>query len=76
MKPMPNDDKQVARRGRRTFLAGLLTGAGAFAALGGQKPGTAAAKPAAPPEQAPDTAAPILYRRTAEVERYYRTLYY
>ena len=77
MKPMPNDDKPVAgRAGRRTFLAGLLTGAGALAALGGEKPGPAAATPAAPAEQAPDTAAPILHRRTAEVERYYRTLYY
>ncbi len=59
--------------GRRTFLAGLLTGAGAVAALTGA-PRKAAARKEPP---APDPAAPqpVLYRRTEEVERYYRTLY-
>ncbi len=56
---------------RRTFLAGLLTGAGAVAALSrGARP--AAARAEAP---APAPAAPVLYRRTEDVERYYRTLY-
>lgn len=63
------------RPSRRTFLAGLLTGVGAAGALG-----AAAPRPAARPTQAAsgagEAAGPILYRRTAEAERYYRTLYY
>jgi hypothetical protein len=56
---------------RRSFLASLLTGAGAAAGLG-SLPEQAAAKK----DQTPaDTVQPILYRRTKEVERYYRTLY-
>lgn len=71
------DEKPAAgRSGRRTFLVGLLTGAGVVTALGGGgKKGTATARPAAPSAERTDPAAPILYRRTAEVERYYRTLY-
>jgi len=54
--------------GRRTFLKGLLTGAGVAVALGMvPKKATAQTKPGAPD--------PILYRRTEEVDRYYRTLY-
>ncbi len=57
--------------GRRTFLKGLLTGAGVAAALGmtGKK-AAAATKP-----NKPSTREPILYRRTEDVERYYKTLY-
>ncbi len=55
--------------GRRKFLKGLLTGAGAAAALGlTTKKGAAAPKKATGREL-------ILYRRTEDVERYYRTLY-
>jgi len=57
--------------GRRKFLKGLLTGAGVTAALGmtGKK-AAAVTKP-----KKPSTREPILYRRTEDVERYYRTLY-
>ncbi|MFQ5881873.1 MAG: twin-arginine translocation signal domain-containing protein [Candidatus Methylomirabilales bacterium] len=55
--------------GRRRFLKGLLTGAGVAAALGviGKKVEAAPKKPTAQE--------PVLYRRTEDVERYYRTLY-
>jgi hypothetical protein len=59
--------------GRRTFLVGLLTGAGAAAALASVPPNAAAKKEAAVAES--PQAEPVLYRRTAETERYYRTLY-
>lgn len=59
---------------RRTFLFGLLTGAGVAAAVGtvvspkrSRPQGPAAASPAKGVE-------PILYARTAEAERYYKTL--
>lgn len=58
--------------GRRTFLVGLLTGAGVAAALG------AAPRKAAGTKGPGQSGAPgglILYRRTEEAERYYRTLY-
>jgi hypothetical protein len=55
--------------GRRTFLKGLLTGAGVAAALG------MTGKKAAAATKKPSTREPILYRRTEDVERYYRTLY-
>ena len=58
--------------GRRTFLAGILTGAGAAAAVG------VAARPAATKEPSPPAPAPsdpVLYQRTEDTERYYRTLY-
>jgi hypothetical protein len=58
--------------GRRTFVVGLLTGAGAAAALSGPTR-TATAKSSA--SAAPSRRQPILYRRTEESERYYRTLY-
>ena len=58
--------------GRRGFLAGLLTGAGVAAALG-VAPRKAAAKKKL--TQGPSPAEPILYRRTKEAERYYKTLY-
>ncbi len=55
--------------GRRKFLKGLLTGAGLTAVLGltGKKAAAALKKPS--------TREPILYRRTEDVERYYKTLY-
>jgi hypothetical protein len=53
------------------FLKGLLTGAGVAAALG--MTGKKAA--AAPKPKKPSTREPILYRRTEDVERYYKTLY-
>lgn len=58
--------------GRRTFLAGLLTGAGAVGAMAAAPP-----KAGAKREETRDQgdAGPILYRRTEDVERYYRTLY-
>lgn len=58
--------------GRRTFLVGLLTGAGAAVALGTVPRKAAARKKSA---QAASTTGPILYRRTKEAERYYKTLY-
>jgi hypothetical protein len=54
--------------GRRSFLKGLLTGAGVAVALGMVPKKAAAQKKAGVPD-------PILYRRTEEVEKYYRTLY-
>jgi hypothetical protein len=63
--------------GRRTFLAGLLTGGGVAAGLGAAAgkaaPAAAGAPGAATPRQSPH--GPVLYRRTEETERYYRTLY-
>jgi hypothetical protein len=61
--------------GRRTFLAGLLTGGGVAAGLGAAagKAALPKAEAAAGPHAVP--VAPVLYRRTEDVERYYRTLY-
>ena len=56
---------------RRGFLRGILLGAGAVAAMGVSK-AKAAAKPFGKKNVAPE---PILFRRTEEAERYYRTLY-
>ena len=66
-------DKKTQANGpsRRNFLVGMLTGAGAAtiaaASVGksGEKAATSETKPSGP----------ILYRRTAETERYYKTLY-
>ena len=66
-------DKNTQANGpsRRKFLVGMLTGAGvatiAAVAVGknGEKSATSDATPTGP----------ILYRRTAETERYYKTLY-
>jgi hypothetical protein len=54
--------------GRRSFLKGLLMGTGVAVALG-MVPKKAAAQTK---RGARD---PILYRRTEETEKYYRTLY-
>jgi hypothetical protein len=67
------DPKAPPVPARRAFLVGLLTGGGAVAALASAPGVTAPAASAA--SAAIDPAAPILYRRSAEVERYYRTLY-
>ncbi len=66
---MKREKKSV---GRRTFLAGLLTGGGVAAGLGAAT-GKAAPTKAETPRQSPSE--PVLYRRTEEAERYYRTLY-
>lgn len=58
---------------RRGFLAGLVAGAGAVAALATTPRKATATKDAAGDAGAPT--GPILYRRTEEAERYYRTLY-
>jgi hypothetical protein len=58
---------------RRKFLGGLLTGvAGLAAVLLAPKRARAEAK--RPPAPGVETG-PILFRRTEEAERYYRTLY-
>jgi hypothetical protein len=64
------DDQAQARRSRRGFLRGLLVGIGAVAA--------AAGAPAPPPATAeaatPERPEPILYHRTAYMDRYFRSL--
>lgn len=65
---MSEEKKASTRRG---FLLGLLAGAGAIAAIGtASKEAVAVAKPGVKQPHEP-----ILYRRTEETERYYRTLY-
>jgi hypothetical protein len=58
--------------GRRSFLVGLATGAGAVAALS-----TVPEKAVATKKPTADPGPPVirLYSRTEETERYYRTLY-
>lgn len=58
--------------GRRTFLVGLATGAGAVAAVSAA-PRAAATKEA--PAEPAKPAEPVLYRRTEDTNRYYRSLY-
>ena len=53
---------------RRGFFAGLLAGAGALAVLGGGKEASAAPQPGKVHE-------PILFRKTKETVRYYKTLF-
>lgn len=61
----------IAKQPRRKFLTVLLSGiAGAAALLSTKKRAGAEAKKTEAQE-----AGPILYRRTEEAERYYRTLY-
>jgi gas vesicle protein len=67
---MRQTDKSTGQP-RRTFLAGVLAGVGGAAALlSAPKRARAAAKTPTVPAQGP-----ILYRRTKEAERYYKTLY-
>jgi hypothetical protein len=60
---------------RRKFIAGVLTGGGLVAALATAAPKVRAAKSPAASRKTTSRAEPILYRRTEESERYYRTLY-
>jgi hypothetical protein len=61
----------LGKQPRRKFFATLMSGiAGAAALLLARRGVRAEAKKMNPPE-----AGPILYRRTEEAERYYRTLY-
>lgn len=55
---------------RRNFFLGLLAGAGAIAVAGKAKEAQASRK--ADPNHVPD---PILFRRSKESDRYYKTLY-
>ena len=67
---MSSDGETQAGQGRRTFLARFITVLGSAAALLSRprpsRAATGSEKPAT---------GPILYRRGAETERYYRTLY-
>ena len=67
---MSTEGKSQAGQARRTFLARFVAGLGAAAALL-SRPVRSRAK------QHTETPAtgPVLYRRSAETERYYRTLY-
>ena len=67
---MSRDGETQAGQARRTFLARMLAGLGATAALLSRPRRARAAKQG---KTAPT--GPILYRRSAETERYYRTLY-
>ena len=67
---MARTGESQAGQARRTFLARMLTGLGAAAALLSRPRRARAAKPGAA-----RAAGPVLYRRGAETERYYRTLY-
>jgi hypothetical protein len=59
--------------GRRTFLTGLLTGGGVAAGVGAAIGKAGPAKVEMPRQSV--ASEPVLYRRTEEAERYYRTLY-
>jgi hypothetical protein len=59
--------------GRRTFLAGLLTGGGVAAGVGAASGKAVPSKVETPPR--PAASEPVLYQRTEEAERYYRSLY-
>jgi len=60
-----------SKTGRRRFLTGILAGAG-VAAVAATAP--RAVRAGKPQEDSSDQG-PILYRRTKDVERYYKTLY-
>ena len=69
-------EKKAQSSSRRTFLVGVLTGAGVAAAASaavaakGPHGGRTASAP-----RSDTSKEPILYRRGAEAERYYKTLY-
>ena len=66
---MTEEKRPTTRRG---FLVGLLAGVGAIAAVGGgAKKAEASLKVGS--KEIPSS---VLYRRTRETERYYKTLYY
>ena len=63
--------KKTDRTGRRNFLFGLIAGTGAVSlALGSGGKAKAAGRASDKKQKGP-----ILYRRTKEAERYYKTLY-
>ena len=63
--------KNTDQPSRRGFLVGMLTGAGAVSAV------VAVGGKASAKADSPDTrkTGPVLYRRTPESDRYYKTLY-
>ncbi len=63
--------KENKTSNRRNFLWGLVAGVGA-ATVAMASVGKASSKPG---KAAKKAAGPVLYRRTAESERYYKTLY-
>ena len=67
---MSRDSESQTGQARRTFLARMLAGVGAAAALLSRPRRGRAAQPESVPAKGP-----VLYRRSAETERYYRTLY-
>ena len=67
---MSRDGESQAGQARRTFLARMMAGLGVAAALLSRPRRGRTAQPEAAPAKGP-----ILYRRTAESERYYKTLY-
>ena len=68
---MSRNGESQAGRARRAFLTRMLAGLGAAAALLSRpRHGRAAQHGSTVPAKGP-----VLYRRTAETERYYRTLY-
>ncbi len=67
---MRQDKEGKLTASRRTFLSGLLASVGGLTALlAAPKKAHARKKPTVP------ATGPVLYRRTPEAERYYRTLY-
>ena len=67
---MARNGESQAGQARRTFLARMLTGLGAAAALLCRPRRARAAN-----RGGTTAGGPVLYRRGAETERYYRTLY-
>jgi len=67
---MKSDANSKSTVGRRGLLAGLATGLGVAAAAAGTRKASAEGTVPA----APASTGPILYRRTAEADRYYRTM--
>ena len=68
-------EKPANRVNRRKFMAGLLTGVGVTSvamAAGRGKPVQAEAQGGKEPAT---KKGPVLYRRTPEIEAYYKTLY-
>ena len=69
---MARDGQLQPGQGRRTFLTRILTAIGATAAVLSISRRARAGQSDVRPARA---SGPILYRRSAETERYYRTLY-
>lgn len=64
-------ENKTGKTSRRGFLVGMAAGLGTAAAAVSSA-GKVKAKGLAPEQKA---SGPVLYRRTAETERYYKTLY-